>query len=73
MRQEYFDPIERFPDRIDQLLDVINRVCHAHFISSISILIFSYILSQIGETERLMRKDLFNLFCFDDTLHALFI
>ena len=26
MRQEYFDPIERFPERIDQLLDVINRV-----------------------------------------------
>jgi hypothetical protein len=26
MRQEYFDPIERFPDRIDQLLEAINRV-----------------------------------------------
>ncbi len=27
MRSEYFDPIERFPERIDQLLDAINRVC----------------------------------------------
>jgi hypothetical protein len=26
MRSEYFDPIEHFPDRIDQLLDAINRV-----------------------------------------------
>ena len=38
MRQEYFDPIERFPERMDQFLDIINRVCHVHFISSISIL-----------------------------------
>ena len=27
MRQEYFDPIERFPERMDQLLNAINRVC----------------------------------------------
>jgi len=27
MRSEYFDPIERFPERIDQLLDALNRVC----------------------------------------------
>lgn len=26
MRSEYFDPIERFPEKIDQLLDAINRV-----------------------------------------------
>jgi hypothetical protein len=26
MRPEYFDSIELFPDRIDQLLDAINRV-----------------------------------------------
>ncbi len=26
-RSEYFDPIEDFPKRVDQLLDVINRVC----------------------------------------------
>jgi hypothetical protein len=26
MRSEYFDPIERFPDRIDQLLNALNRV-----------------------------------------------
>jgi hypothetical protein len=30
MRPEYFDPIEDFPKRIDQLLDVINRVCLIH-------------------------------------------
>ncbi len=27
MRSQYFDPIERFPERIDQLLDALNRVC----------------------------------------------
>ena len=26
MRSQFFDPIENFPDRIDQLLDVIIRV-----------------------------------------------
>jgi hypothetical protein len=31
MRQEYFDPIERFPDRIDQLLEAINRVSQFDF------------------------------------------
>lgn len=27
MRQKYYDPIERFPERIDLLLNAINRVC----------------------------------------------
>ena len=27
MRSEYHDPIERFPEKIDQLLDALNRVC----------------------------------------------
>ena len=45
MRQEYFDPIERFPERIDQLLDVINRVCLKYFISSIFILSFLVIFN----------------------------
>jgi hypothetical protein len=27
MRSEYFDPLERFRERMDQLLDAINRVC----------------------------------------------
>ncbi len=27
MREEYVDLIEDFPQRIDHLLDVINRVC----------------------------------------------
>jgi hypothetical protein len=26
MRSEYYDPIERFPDRIDQLFEGLNRV-----------------------------------------------
>jgi hypothetical protein len=26
MRAEYFDPIERFPEKIDQLLNALNRV-----------------------------------------------
>jgi hypothetical protein len=27
MRSQYFDPIEHFPDRIDQVLEILNRVC----------------------------------------------
>ncbi len=27
MHSQYFDPIERFPERIDHLLDALNRVC----------------------------------------------
>jgi len=27
MRNKYFDPIQSFPDKIDQLLDALNRVC----------------------------------------------
>ncbi len=27
MRSEYFDPIERFPEKIDELLGALNRVC----------------------------------------------
>jgi hypothetical protein len=29
MRPEYFHPIERFPNRINQFLDTPNRVCLA--------------------------------------------
>jgi hypothetical protein len=32
MRGEYFDPIERFPDKIDQLFEAINRVSEVYFI-----------------------------------------
>ena len=39
MRQEYYDPIERFPERIDLLLNAINRVCLRH--SQFSIEYFS--------------------------------
>jgi hypothetical protein len=27
MRSEYFDPIERFPEKIDELLGALNWVC----------------------------------------------
>jgi hypothetical protein len=27
MRSQYFDPIENFPDKIDQLLEGLNQVC----------------------------------------------
>ena len=27
MRSQYHDPIERFPEKIDELLDALNRVC----------------------------------------------
>ncbi|CAF1407052.1 unnamed protein product [Adineta steineri] len=26
MRSQYFDPIENFPDRIDQLLEALNKI-----------------------------------------------
>jgi hypothetical protein len=29
MRSEYFHPIERVPERTDQLLDTLNQVCLA--------------------------------------------
>jgi hypothetical protein len=38
MRSQYFDPIERFPEKIDQLLDAINRVC----LNFIILYIYSY-------------------------------
>jgi hypothetical protein len=34
MRNQYYDPIEHFPDKIDQLLDALNRVidcAHLYF------------------------------------------
>jgi hypothetical protein len=34
MRSEYHDPIERFPDKIDQLLGAINRVSIFYSIST---------------------------------------
>ena len=27
MRSKYHDPIDRFPDKMDELLDALNRVC----------------------------------------------
>jgi hypothetical protein len=33
MRSQYFDPIENFPDRIDQLLECLNRVCWKEYYS----------------------------------------
>ena len=38
MRSQYFDPIEHFPERIDQLLDALNRVCSS--LVTLSILCF---------------------------------
>ncbi len=32
MRSQYFDPIENFPDRIDQLLESLNQVCWKEYI-----------------------------------------
>jgi hypothetical protein len=37
MRAEYFDPIERFPEKIDQLLNALNRV---YFISIITLYVY---------------------------------
>ncbi len=33
MRAEYFDPIERFPEKINQLLNALNRVCFIYIIA----------------------------------------
>jgi hypothetical protein len=33
MRSEYYDPIERFPEKMDKLLDALNRVCFTFIIS----------------------------------------
>jgi hypothetical protein len=38
MRSEYHDPIERFPEKIDQLLDVVNRVRLSLIVLSLSVL-----------------------------------
>jgi hypothetical protein len=35
MRSQYFDPIEHFPDRIDQLLESLNRVCQNEYFLSL--------------------------------------
>jgi hypothetical protein len=44
MRSEYFDSIENFPDRIDQLLDAINRVnFDRYIINNIDLFIYSFI------------------------------
>ena len=45
MRSQYIDPIEHFPEKIDQLLDALSRVClifitcYAHFL----LICFSFI------------------------------
>jgi hypothetical protein len=33
MRVKYHDPIERFPDKIDQLFDALDRVCSFIFLN----------------------------------------
>jgi len=41
MRSQYFDPIENFPDRMDQLLESLNQVCwKEHYLSLIYTLCF---------------------------------
>jgi len=42
MRSEYYDPIERFPEKIDQLLNALNRVCLTLFMS-FTFIICSYV------------------------------
>jgi len=32
MRSKYIDPIEHFPDKIDQLLDALNRVRFVYYL-----------------------------------------
>ncbi len=32
MHLQYFDPIKNFPDKIDQLLEALNRVCLVAFV-----------------------------------------
>jgi hypothetical protein len=35
MRTEYFNPIERFPEKIDELLHALNQVCLTFIMSYI--------------------------------------
>ncbi len=43
MREEYFDPIERFPEKFDQFLEAINRVSGFYFLNTLFIFIcFSF-------------------------------
>ena len=47
MRSQYFHPIENFPDKIDQLLDALNRVC---FIFVIYYVYFCYSFQALYES-----------------------
>ena len=56
MRQQYFHPIENFPDKIDQLLDALNRVCfifvfYCLFLSDVFFL--KLYMSQMAEIARM--------------------
>jgi hypothetical protein len=46
MRSQYFDPIERFPERIDQLLDALNRVCSTLIIFYLLLMIVKIYMTQ---------------------------
>ena len=35
MHKKYYDPIERFPDKMDQLLDALNRVRNLILLSAL--------------------------------------
>ena len=51
MRSKYFDPIENFPDRIDQLLAAINRVCHYSFCQLFECFILDLCQSEKGRSK----------------------
>jgi hypothetical protein len=40
MRSQYFDPIVNFPDRIDQLLEGLERVCYKKNIYYLNLFVF---------------------------------
>ena len=41
----YFDPIEHFPDKIDQLLEAINRVCYEIIDFSVEIIYCFFLIN----------------------------
>jgi hypothetical protein len=65
MRAEYFDPIERFSERIDQLLDAINRVSVFWIIKIEYCLFILALYESKSRTIKNATNCCLNRYCFD--------
>jgi hypothetical protein len=53
MRSKYFDPIEHFPDKIDQLLEALNRVRFRFFsYDDVNFFVSIYVDQQTRKSEK---------------------